>query len=385
MDNIDIETDTGCDLLEDLPDEVSEADERNFLGLISTELTPKQREEIVIPPVVFPEQQNVLAVHWHPEHVPLDLIARRIDATFPNKTDELIIPTQHNVLMRYNEWFGVEVDCYSTGFNQKVQLLLHFHHSKEEKAGVLKSMLTYTFKYRSQQLFDYIETIVKPHRDRLEQAARITGTDEKVIDLVINYVKHLVQLLERHRAAVSPEMLKNKLLRDFFDTLRPQYGHGTINRAQAFLRAVKEIVKADFPLQYFFRTSEIIEEARCLGCGILVPHPEQFWPILLAEYDLDGYEVWNPQSRKYTEFLISVVDRSNRRQGPSRRKMLLFMGDDTHLGEKLKDPSAQYPDKACREIGVHPAWDDLSIRKKMISAAMDRRQVIIEYRDRLLG
>jgi hypothetical protein len=78
---------------------------------------------------------------------------------------------------------------------------------------------------------------------------------------------------------------------------------------------VKALVKVEFSLKYFYRTSEVIEEARALGAGIVIPHPEQFWPILLKEYDVDGIEVWNPQSRRYTEFLISVLNRRNQKRG----------------------------------------------------------------------
>ena len=61
------------------------------------------------------------------------------------------------------------------------------------------------------------------------------------------------------------------------------------------------------------------------------------------------------------------------------------MGDDTHMGEKVKDPELQDAAKAGREIGVQPAWDELSIRKRLIVARMERHDVIAEYRDRLQG
>ncbi len=183
------------------------------------------------------------------------LIGRRLEGMYPDKRNALIIPTQHNVITSYGDYAGVEVDCYSRGFNQKVQ--------------------------------------------------------------------------------------------------------------------------------YFYRTSEVIEEARALGAGIVIPHPEQFWPILLADYDIDGIEVWNPQSRKYTEFLISVINQKNRCSGFSKRNLLIFMGDDTHMAEKTRAPEVQDQEKAGREIGYQPAWDDLSIRKALIRAGASRRNVIQEYEARL--
>lgn len=66
----------------------------------------------------------------------------------------------------------------------------------------------------------------------------------------------------------------------------------------------------------------------------MIPHPEQFWPILLTGYDVDGVEVWNPQSHRYTNFLVSVLNEKNRRMDSSERPLLIFMGDDTHMSEK---------------------------------------------------
>ncbi|MBD3170284.1 MAG: hypothetical protein GF307_12430 [candidate division Zixibacteria bacterium] len=366
-----------------MPEEITEEDERSFFKIISTKLSDEQLQRVSIPPETYPKEHSVLAIHWHPEFVPMDTIRKRIDTTFPEQENSLIIPTQHNVLMQYDNFYGAEVDCYSRQFNQKVQLLLHFNQNRLERAETLKSMLDYTFTYRSSQLYDFMDTILKPVEGRMKIAARETGADTMLVHLVTVYVGKIKKLLETHENKVPPEMIKNKLLRNFFDTLREKYGHGLINRAQAFLKAVKTLVKAEFPLPYFYRTEEIIEEARSIGAGVVVPHPEQFWPILLAEYDIDGFEVWNPQSRKYTEFLISVIDKHNKRIGLSRRKLLIFMGDDTHMGEKVKDPIHQDEAKASREIGVQPAWKDLHIRKKLILAKMQKDDVINEYRERL--
>lgn len=367
----------------EVPEEVEASDEALFLQVTSTRISAEQETRITAPEKRFARQHYILAVHWHPEFVPMPLIRRRIDHSFPNRELDLIIPTQHNVLTEYGPYAGVEIDCYSKAFNQKVQLLLHFKKERLEKADLLRSMLAHTFQYRSSQLFDFIHTLTRPVVGRIESAARQTGADADLIRFVTIYVKKIEHLLEQHATAIPPEMIKNKLLRNFFDGLRERYSEGLIDRVQTFLKAVKVIVKADFSLQYFYHTSEVIEEARSLGAGIVIPHPEQFWPILLADYDVDGYEVWNPQSRRYTEFLISVIDRKNRKLGAGRKKLLVFMGDDTHMGEKLRDPEVQDPEKAGREIGYQPAWDDFSIRKMLIRTSSSRRQVIDDYRERL--
>jgi len=368
-----------------LTPEVTEADERLFAAITSTRMDEAAVARIVTPAVVQPNQEAVLAVHWHPEFVPMELIRTRIEATYPAMRTQLIIPTQHNELMEYGQYTGVEADCYSRGFNQKVQILLHFRTERLKNAGVLKSMLAHTLDYRSTQLFDYLKAVTGEDDAILAASARETGTEEEIVAVARLLCRKLSALVEKHGGALPKDAFKNKLVRNFVDGYRTLLDDRLVNRAQVFLKAVKQLVKAQFPLTYFYRTTEFIEEARALGGGVVIPHPEQFWPILLAEYDVDGYEVWNPQSQRYTEFLINVLHEKNRRRGPSARRMLVFMGDDTHMGEKTLAPGNGNSSKTRREIGLQPAWDDLSIGKKLIVADMDRVRVIEEYTARLDG
>jgi len=354
-----------------------------FLRLVSQELTPDQAERIARPDLVLPRQEAVLAVHWHPEFVPLELADRRIAATFPGLREELIIPTQHNRVLCRKGLAGVEIDCYSPEFRRKTQLLVHLREQRLAGAGVLLSMIEHTFKYRQSQLEEFLATLLEPVLDmRLQLAAARTGAEQELVDFVRAHALRLRILLERHAAAVPPEALRNKLVRDFFDDLRPAHGDLLVGRAQVLLRAVKNLVKKSFSPEFFFETAAVIEEARGLGAGIVIPHPEQFWPILLADLDVDGIEVWNPQSREYTEFLIKVVDRQNRSRGG--RPLLIFMGDDCHLGEKAKEQRHREPEKAGREVGVQPAWEDPAIRKALIAAGAGLERTIHDYRARLL-
>jgi len=364
-----------------IPETPTEDDERDFFAIINTTLTPAEVGRITTPAEVLPRQERILAVHWHPEFVPMPLIQARIEATFPNSGQELIIPTQHNEITTYGAYSGVEVDCYSAGFNQKVQLLLHFKAEKREHAGVLESMLAHTFRYRQSQLFAFLDVLTGQDEERLNAVAAETGAAEETILFARIHARKLAALIAKHQDAIPPETLKNKLVRGFLDAQRPRYGERLITRVQAFAQSVKMRVKATFSLQYFYRASEVIEEARSIGAGVVIPHPEQFWPILLADYDVDGYEVWNPQSQRYTEFLIDTLARKNRK-GWNDRRQLVFMGDDTHMSEKLRNPD-QTSDKVRREIGVQPAWDDLGIRKRLLASGMDRACVIREYTDRL--
>jgi hypothetical protein len=364
--------------------EITQEDSDRFFEVVSTDLEPWQVEQVVTPPSVQVRQEALLATHWHPEFVPMDLIRKRVDAMFPNRRTELMIPTQHNVLMEWDGYSGVEVDCFSSGFNRKVQLLLHFTSDKVEDAGVLKSMLAHTFKYRSGQLFEFMHTITRPHEERIGQAARSVGADPELIEFVRLNVAKIERLLDENWTDVPRLSVKNKLLRNWFDAMRPDLGATTVDRVQAYLKAVKTLVKQDFDLSFFYRASEVIEEVRGLGGCVVIPHPEQFWPILLRDYDVDGIEVWNPQSQEYTEFLISVVNEQNGRNRSGRDK-LIFMGDDCHMGEKTKPVDQQDAAKAAREIGLQPAWDDLSIRKKLIVNNISRHSIIQEYKDRLAG
>lgn len=369
------------------PPELSEADELFFQAITSQNLSPEQLERIVTPLQVHPKQAEILAIHWHPEFIPIDLIRRRIRATYPCATCELIIPTQHNVLMSYDgKYSGVEVDCYSRGFQRKVQLLLHFQTSRLESANIFKAMLEHTFRYRSSQLYAFLDMVTNPKfDDYLQLASEETGVDLEVVRFSKIQAKKLQLLLEKYERRIPQDVFKNRLLRDFIDAQRHLFPEALINRAHVFLKSVKYLVKENFSLSYFYRTSEFIEEARSLGGGIVVPHPEQFWPILLADYDVDGYEVWNPQSREYTEFLINVLNRQNKGRPLGHRQLLIFMGDDTHLSEKIKDPAQVEADKYYRDIGLQPAWDDLTIRKSLIVGNVNRAGIIKEYKARLDG
>ncbi|MBD3403902.1 hypothetical protein GF420_13495 [candidate division GN15 bacterium] len=366
-------------------EEITEHDRASYLKVVTTELTDAQRARILTPPRVYPRQDSILALHWHSEFVPLDMVTERIRATFPNSDLELIIPTDHNTINVLNGYAGAEVDCYSREFARKVQLLIHFEASRLANANVFKNMLSHTFRYRSSQLYEFIDTILEEkYEDRVQEAAATTGADDDLIRFVRTGTSKLRKLIDQNYAITPPEMLRNKIIKYYFDTLRDLYDDRYINRVQIFLQAIKRIVKRHFSFTHFYETHEIIEEVRYLGGGIIVPHPEQFWPILLADYDVDGYEVWNPQSREYTDFLINVVDRKNKRLHQGERPLLITMGDDCHMGEKAKDPQYQDTEKASREIGVQPAWDDLAVRKSLILANIDRRRVIEEYKNRLL-
>lgn len=369
-----------------IPQEITERDLEIYRTVTSTDLSQEQLEHIASPQNVYPIQTEVISVHWHPEFVPMETIVTRVNHMFPNKQDELLIPTQHNMIMHLNGFSGVEVDCYSPEFNRKVQLLLHFTEENTRNAHTLKQMLAHTFKYRQSQLYEYIDLIIDSYNEeQLSEAAGETGIEEDLLEFIRIQTRKLKTMIEENYSDTPLESLRNKLLRNYFEELRNDYDGIWIDRIQHFLKAVKNIVKKNFSPANFYNTNEIIEEARSLNAGIVIPHPEQFWPILLADYDVDGYEVWNPQSYKYTDFLIHVVHRHNNARRYRDRPLLVFMGDDCHMGEKLKDYEKRDSEKAAREIGYQPPWDDLTVRKSLIMAGFNRQSVMDEYRARLAG
>ncbi|MEW5723626.1 MAG: hypothetical protein AB1896_11005, partial [Thermodesulfobacteriota bacterium] len=267
---------------------MTEEDVALFRRLVSTDLTGEQARALVAPDRIFPRQREVLAIHWHPEWIPLDLIARRLETVFPGRVEELIIPTQHNQIITWGRYAGVEVDCYASGFKRNVQLLLHFRADRLAGADTLKSMIEHTFKYRAGQLFEFMDSILNPRlADRLEAAAAHTGAGEEVVAVTRFHVARLARLLRNLESELSSDMIKNKLVHEYLAAQRPHHPETVIRRALHLVQAVKEIVKQNFPLDYFSWASEIIEEARGLGGGVVIPHPEQFWPVLLADYDVD--------------------------------------------------------------------------------------------------
>ncbi len=364
--------------------EITEWDQAIYERLVSIELNQDQVERLIHPSTIYEEEDAVLAIHWHPEMAPLELVRKRIHTMYPNAVHNLIIPTQHNELMTYGSYAGAEVDCRAEAFNRKIQILLHFSKEKVAKAHVLKSMIAHTRKYRQTQFFEFMDTILKPaYEERLQEAARLTGTEAALVAFTRDHAGKLLKLVTQN-FSTTPEMsLKNKLLINYFHALRDHHESHTVERAAIFLAGVKEIVKQRFRLDYFYEVNEIIEETRALGGGVIIPHPEQFWPVLLADYDVDGYEVWNPQSREFTEFLIHVVVKKNKESKGIQRPLLVVMGDDTHLSEKILTPAIQQPDKAAREVGYQPAWQDLTIRKSLDMGNFEKHKIIEEYRTRL--
>lgn len=364
--------------------DINDWDEATFQRLVSIKLTEEQIEEVANPQFVYLAEKSILALHWHPEQVPVSLAIKRLNRMFPNVEQSLIIPTQHNQLTQLDGYAGLEIDCFASEFDRKIQLLLHFKQEKLADADVFNDIISHTAEYRISQFNEFVETVINPRlEDRMLEAIEITGVDEELIEFVLINTRKLKELVEANVSIIDPQMIRNKLLINFFSSLVELYNTQFVHQAVHFLTVVKEIVKRNFSKTYFHDVHTVIEEARRLGGCVIVPHPEQFWPVLLADYDVDGYEVWNPQSFQYTQFLIDVVNKKNQKISPNGRRLLVTMGDDTHMGEKILTKSQQDTEKASREVGYQPAWHNPVIKNSLSAAGFDKDKIIDEYYQRL--
>lgn len=369
-----------------LSPEPTPEDEAIFRHLVNDAVPADSLEGLAQPVTCYPGLTHVLAIHWHPQHIPLSVARRRLAALFPDARDMLVIPTEHNVLHVWDGFAGVEADCRDFRLGLKVQLLLHFREERVREAHTLRSMLRHTALYRGIQLRDLLETAAYPdadgHRHRVERAVRATGSGPEVIEVAAAYAAKLLTLLDAEGDTPTTDERRSTLLRDFAEAMRPTLGPVLTPQVHAYTKALRDRVKAEFPLDFFHDARAFMEEARALGGLVTIPHPEQFWPILLAGYDVDAIEVWNPQSRRHTNFLISVVREANERRAGSR-PTLVMMGDDTHCGEMLRLSDAPERPRPAREIGVQPLWEDPVTLKELEKAGMTRPRVIEAFRQRL--
>src|SRR3972149_5713402 len=262
--------------------EITEWDLMAYKKLVSIDLTEEQISQLRNPETVFEREDSIIAIHWHPEMAPVEIVKERIVKMFPNARESLIIPTQHNILMQCGNYSGVEVDCEAKEFNRKIQLLLHFRNESLANANILKSMLEHTFRYRQTQFYEYMETMVNSkYEKRLQKAVRQTGMEEDIVRFVRIYTKKFKKLLDANYSETPIVSIKNKLLTNYFFLLTEFYDQHIIDKAIILLLEAKRVMKRSFSIDYFYEAKEIIEEARRQGAGIIIPHPAKFRPVSL--------------------------------------------------------------------------------------------------------
>ena len=357
-----------------------------FNRLTSMCLSPEEEKMAVTSDQKGSEAKEFMAIHWHPEWVPLELIQRRVDGTFPQAKNSLLIPTQHNKIMSLGAWAGVEADVYASQYGLKVQLLIHFPVERLPQASGLQAMMNKTYNYRANQLLNILDGLVETDPSQVSADFSICSVSEPALNLARVYAGRLRALVERSglMECGQTEMLKNRLLSDFiFARTKPEDG-AMVQQALVYIEAVKKKVKSELNPNAFYSPEEVIEEARGFGAGVVIPHPPMFWPILLSNLDVDGWEVWNPSTPKHTLFLLDALKRANqlgRRSG--RRPLLVFMADDTHMSGKIRPNINSKKVFSTREIGFQAPWFDLGVKDALKGMKQSLLGTLTEYKARL--
>jgi hypothetical protein len=360
--------------------DVSEADLGVFNALTSVELSGRERLLAETPQATAPGEGRLFAVHFHPEWVPPDLIERRLARSFPDAGDRLVIPTQHNQIMAMGPWAGVEADVYAPEYSEKIQLLIHLPAARLGRAAVFRSMMERTFRYRALQLLEILEALTAPDEPMAKEIRKsgLDGASLALAGIFAARLQRLIGSLDIHHSPRSA-MLKNRLLTDFMQERSGDLEPAALSGALSVVGLVKAMVKRRFDPRRFHTAREVIEEARGLGAGVVVPHPPQFWPALLDDLDVDGWEVWNPSTPKHALFLIECLGRARGRKRP----LLAFMGDDTHMSSKIRPDVIDGQGGQLREIGFQPPWGSPLVADALRLRGQSRERTMDEYRARL--
>ncbi|MDR2352567.1 MAG: hypothetical protein LBF22_05285 [Deltaproteobacteria bacterium] len=352
-----------------------------FNTLTNISLSPAETELALEPTQKDPEEKQIFALHFHPEWVPLELIDKRLQTAFPNAEERFAIPTQHNVLMTLDTFTGVEADVFVHAYGLKIQLLIHLKSSKLPQASTLEAMINKTFKYRELQLLDVLEQVAFPDEATQKEIKKM-GFHEEAMHSAQFYATKLKDLINTTGITQTPraEMLKNRLLTDYIEKKAQNLDSVLLDRLLSLVNHLKKFVKARLNPSRFHTAQEIIEESRALGAGIVIPHPPQFWPALLDNLDVDGFEVWNPSTPAHTFFLIQYLAERKK----IKRPLLAFMGDDTHMSSKIRPQMVSYKDGNLREIGFQPPWKDPKVIQALKDIGQSRERTYNEYMNRLM-
>ncbi|MDR3153425.1 MAG: hypothetical protein LBW85_03930 [Deltaproteobacteria bacterium] len=363
-----------------------------FLRLTSTELSDSEREAAARPDLTDPGEEICFAPHFHPEWVPLELIGERLARAFPGAARRFAVPTQHNVLASMEGWCGVEADVWSSKCGMKLQLLVHMKADRLEGASAFRAMIERTFRYREFQLLDILELAQRPDRETGLKIAK-AGFKPAESEAVGRFAATLKGMIDESGVASGPGavMLKNRLVTDFvecraggpaaFSCRGPAAAGpaGAAERVIALFNLLKSVVKSRLEPARFCEAAELVEEARSLGAGIVIPHPPRFWPALLEDLDVDGWEVWNPSTPDHAVFLVECLSR----RGGAKRPLLAFMGDDTHMSSKIRLHMVSDKGGGDREIGFQPPWRDPAVTAALKAAGQSRLRTLDEYLERL--
>jgi hypothetical protein len=327
-----------------------------------------------------PEETCLFAPHFHPEWVPVELVEERISNAFPAARERFAVPTQHNVIASLGPWSGVEVDVWSRSCGMKLQLLVHAQAGRLEGSATFSAMIERTFRYRELQLLEILDLCSLPDDGTLSELAK-SGFGESELAGAARHCARLKAMIDISGVAKGPGavMLKNRLATDYIEGKFRGTDPAGLERVLSLVNLLKSRVKSRLDPARFHEAAELVEEARGLGAGVVVPHPPRFWPALLAEIDADGWEVWNPSTPNHAVFITECLAR----RGSIRRPLLAFMGDDTHMSSKIRLHMVSDKGGGDREIGFQPAWKDPETDAALKAAGQSRARTMAEYLARL--
>ncbi|MDR2339652.1 MAG: hypothetical protein LBF40_05925 [Deltaproteobacteria bacterium] len=359
---------------------LDEMDWAIFEGLTCIELTEGERLLATTPGMVDVSDRNVMALHFHPEWVPIGMIDERLRKAFPNAKGRLAIPTQHNIIQGLDSFSGVEADVFCPECGAKLQFLIHLKSHRLNKPTAFASMIERTFRYRALQLLDILHELIEPGKCMAEESDRL-GFDITTAAIARIYASKLLLLIEKSGivGTLRAGMLKNRLLTDFICKRAMGFGKRETERLLEYVNRMKKLVKARLDPDRFHTPKELIEEARSLGAGVVIPHPPRFWPALLCDLDVDGWEVWNPSTPDHVMFLIDCLGRRK----PGKREPLAFMGDDTHMSAKIRPETLAKKISDQTEIGFQPPWDQAEVQAALKAAGQSRERTLNEYLERI--
>jgi len=138
---------------------------------------------------------------------------------YPNITEYLIIPTQHNEIIIYGDYAGAEIDCRASAFNRKVQILIHFNKTRLCGAQRLFNMIAHTRRYRATQLNDFLDSFTNQrYEKRLHEAADKTGVESDIIRFARIQATKLQKLIQLHTPNIPEFSIKNKLFINYLNS-----------------------------------------------------------------------------------------------------------------------------------------------------------------------
>jgi hypothetical protein len=355
-------------------------DWRIFNGLTAIGLTAEEEARATTPERVDEAERHVLALHFHPEWVPMGMVDSRLKRAFPNAETRLAIPTQHNQLQELDGFTGVEADVFAHEYGIKIQLLIHLKSDRLKNASAFPAMIQKTFQYRALQLLDFLDLLVEPDK-AMQKDIKKLGYHSQTIKMGKRMASKLRRLVIESGVIGTPraEMLKNRLLTDYIAKKGAPIDGESMDRLLSFVKQTKNLVKARVDPSRFYPARDLIEEARGLGAGVIIPHPPRFWPALLDDLDVDGWEVWNPSTPDHVLFLIDCLKRRKK----IKRDLLAFMGDDTHMSSKIRPDISDKKESIKAEIGFQPPWVLEDVKAALKDAGQSRERTINEYLSRI--